>query len=167
MLEDELTLEEDGAETEIYNPVGDLNSSDVVLVPEESGGDIGDINENADESIPLETDLVGEQLTEDGDSDLLIEDEEEDELLEEVGQPAEVAAPAPEETVEDATEETSESEAEETSYTIDDLLPLVEVIGKNQKVAAENMQLIGAIQIALLAMLFGGFVIYCFLHKLW
>ncbi len=167
MLEDELTLNEDGAEAEIYNSVGNLDPDPVDPVSNESGADFGSSGQNIDESIPLEDDLVGNHFIEDADHDLLIEEVEELDPLEEVAQPAEMTASDPAGSAKDATDQTSNNEAEETSYTLDDLLPLVEVITKNQKVAAENMQLIGSIQIALIAMLFGGFVIYCFLHKLW
>ena len=167
MLEDELTLKEDGAEAEIYNNVGDLDIDSVDSVSDEYGADFGSSGQNINESIPLEDDLVDNHFNENADSDLLIEEVEELDPLEEVAQPAEMTVSDPVGSAKDATDQKSDNEAEETSNTLNDLLPLVEVIAKNQKVAAENMQLIGSIQIALIAMLFGGFVIYCFLHKLW
>lgn len=168
MLEDEVLVDESGQD-EIYTDSGDLGLDSDALVPEGTDANIEEPSQlnNEDQLIPDDS-LDGQELSQYNDSDLLFEElEEEEGLLEEVDQAAAVADPLlAGDNVEPSTEETSETSTEESSE-MESLQALVEVIQKNQKTAAENMQLIGAIQIALLAMIFGGFVIYCFLHKLW
>lgn len=168
MLEDEVLVDESG-QNEISNGSGDLSADSDVLVPEGTDTNIAEPDQlvNEDQLVPDDP-IDGQEFSQDNDSDLLSEElEEEEGLLEEVDPAAAVADPLlAGDSVEPSTEETSETSTEESSET-ESLQALVEVIQKNQKTAAENMQLIGAIQIALLAMIFGGFVIYCFLHKLW
>lgn len=168
MLEDEVLVDEFGQD-EISVGSGDLSADSDALVPEGTDTNIEESAPINDEDQLLPDDSLDvQELPQDNDSDLLSEElEEEEGLLEEVDQAAAVADPLlAGDSVEPATEETSETSTDESSETVT-LEALVEVIQKNQKTAAENMQLIGAIQIALLAMIFGGFVIYCFLHKLW
>ena len=167
MLEDEVLVDESGQD-EIFTGSGDLSSDSDALVPEGTDASIEEPDQLVNEDQLVPDDSLEQDLPQDSDSDLLSEElEEEEGLLEEVDPTAVVADPLlAGDSVEPATEETSETSTEESSEA-ESLQALVEVIQKNQKTAAENMQLIGGIQIALLAMIFGGFVIFCFLHNLW
>lgn len=60
----------------------------------------------------------------------------------------------------------NEKEEEQEIYQIEEITQAVKIIEANQKTGIENLQLISTCSLGINTMIFGGFVIYCFLNRL-
>lgn len=60
----------------------------------------------------------------------------------------------------------NEEETEQEIYQIEEITQAVKIIEANQKTGIENLQLISTCSLGINTMIFGGFVIYCFLNRL-
>ena len=73
-------------------------------------------------------------------------------------EPDPTAAPSP--------EDVSNSYEEEILSKITEITNTAEIIQANQKTGTENLMLLSTCSVSLLCMIFGGFVIHCFLNRL-
>lgn len=157
MLDDSLIPEE---ELTIEEP------ADIVEgLPEELEGEIS-AEENIYEDLPIEEEIMvdpGEIVEEDPLINELVENENTEELAEVNNEQQEILLQQSDEVNDQIDQKAYE---EEILSKIETLTTSVEVIQTNCKTGIENMQLLSTCSIGISSMIFGGFVIYCFVNRL-
>lgn len=115
------------------------------------------------EELPIE-DVLPEEITEIPEGELLEEETENHEL--ETVEDELLSQSEVDPTVTPSPEDDTNNYEEEILSKVTEITEAVKVIQANQKTGTENMILLSTCSFSILCMIFGGFVIHCFLNRL-